>query len=179
MGRPKALLPLNDRFFIDVIISHLHIAGFNPIIAVLGADSQQIQKKAKLDLAQVAINEQPERGQLSSLQCGLERIQDQQSGTLVTLVDHALVRRETYQSMRQEIEKQPQHILQALYGGRHGHPVYFPFAIVRKLLEADAQGNARDIIRQNRKLVREVPVNDPAIRFDIDTPQDYRKRVKS
>src|SRR5258705_9082920 len=72
MHRPKALLPLEGRTFLETLMDRLARAGVAPILVVLGAASEEIRHAVKLSLARVVINPEPSRGQLSSIHCGIQ-----------------------------------------------------------------------------------------------------------
>ena len=72
MGTPKALLPLGGETFLDRLI-RLFAAGRIAPIVVLGHHAAQIQSGIQRGAqATFVVNPDPERGMLSSLQCGLQ-----------------------------------------------------------------------------------------------------------
>ncbi len=56
---------------------------------------------------------------------------------------------------------------------RRGHPVLVHRRLVAELQKLPATGQARDVIRRHRPETRYVPVEDPGVLRDIDTPDDY------
>ena len=71
MGTPKALLQLNDETFLDRLI-RLFSEVCSPVIVVLGDQADQIRSGIRRGSeARFVVNPDPERGMLSSLQCGL------------------------------------------------------------------------------------------------------------
>ncbi len=89
MGFPKALLRYREESFLDTLIG-LFAARCQPVIVVLGAHSDRIREHT-LRPATFAINADYQRGQTSSMQCGLRALPAGADGVLFTLVDHPAV----------------------------------------------------------------------------------------
>jgi molybdenum cofactor cytidylyltransferase len=64
------------------------------------------------------------------------------------------------------------HIVVPSFEGRRGHPVVFGARYFGALRQLGGDTGAREILKQHAALVREVPVNDPGVLLDVDTPQD-------
>ena len=89
MGFPKALLRYREENFLDTLIG-LFAARCQPVIVVLGAHSDRIRAHT-LRTATFVINADYQRGQTSSMQCGLRAVPPGADGVLFTLVDHPAV----------------------------------------------------------------------------------------
>jgi molybdenum cofactor cytidylyltransferase len=106
MGFPKALLRYREENFLDTLIG-LFSPLCQPVIVVLGAHSDRIREHT-LRPATFVFNADHQRGQTSSMQCGLRAVPPGADGVLFTLVDHPAVAPAT---------------LDALLGGRLRDPV--------------------------------------------------------
>src|SRR4029453_5388452 len=91
MGRPKALLPLGASGlpFVRVICDMLTAAGVSPIVVVTRAELLESLAGGLPD-TKLAVNRDPERGQLSSLLAGLDLL-GAPPAAMMTLVDLPLV----------------------------------------------------------------------------------------
>lgn len=58
------------------------------------------------------------------------------------------------------------------HGGRGGHPVLIPPAIAALLLQADSPHGLGQFWKEHPELCHRLPVDDPTILRDIDTPGD-------
>jgi molybdenum cofactor cytidylyltransferase len=58
------------------------------------------------------------------------------------------------------------------YRGKKGHPLLLCSGMRARILQADSSGTLRDVLVRVANVV--VPVNEPGILHDIDTPADYR-----
>jgi molybdenum cofactor cytidylyltransferase len=174
MGKPKALLTINDTTFLNSILSRVRISKYRNIIVVLGQHHELIKKSILSKGAYDVIrNQHPEQGQLSSLQLALHCIKEDMIGALVVLVDHPMVSEKTYQLISKMASKQPDSIIVPTFAGRKGHPVYFSRKFFDALLEAPLDQGARYVVTNNKSDVIYVPVNDAGIITDIDTPEQY------
>ncbi len=173
MGRPKALLELAGETFIGRLASLLH-RHCNSVIVVTGFDSDQVSA-ATPAFGEIAVNPDPARGMLSSLQCGL-RAADADA-MLFLPVDHAAVREDTVAAVAALAGAAD--IVVPRFEGRHGHPVCISSAMAREILELAPEAQARDVIRRHRGRTRYVDVDDPAVLRDIDTPADYQELLRA
>ena len=176
MGKPKALLKIGPLVFLEIIFNLLEEAKYNPMITVLGKDFTEIYKKVQKKRNILFLHNQfPERGQLYSLQCGLKHIPGDVPGCLVALVDHPFVSLTTYLAVHEAAQKFPDKIIIPFYEGRRGHPVYFGKKYFNDLLQAPLSEGARYVVRKHEESIFELPVDDPGILVDIDTPEEYQQ----
>ncbi len=63
-------------------------------------------------------------------------------------------------------------IVVPVHHGHRGHPVIFPARFRPALLALAGDVGARGILRAHPEAVDEVPVDDPAVLFDVDLPSD-------
>ena len=74
MGRPKLLLPYRDTTVAGALLATLRRAGVERIVLVAAAADAALQAWARDAGVTVAVNEQPERGMLSSILAGLDAL---------------------------------------------------------------------------------------------------------
>ncbi len=178
MGRPKALLavPGAAECFLDRLIG-----AFEPhcsvLVVVLGHDADAIRAGLRRPAVFVT-NPDPERGQLSSLQCGLAAVGGD-SGVLFTPVDHALVLEETIAKLVAAYRAGSAPVLAPRFQGRHGHPVACAPEVAAELAALRPGAQARDVIRSHRAATEYVDVNDPAVVEDIDDPAAYARACEA
>ena len=169
MGRPKALLPIEGTTFLSRLI-HLYAPHCSPLIVVLGHGADALQQAFAHEPVTFAVNPDPERGQLSSLQAGLALTT---AGVLFQPIDFPAVRAVTVARLAQT--EAPLAI--PVHQGRRGHPVRLNQAIVRELLALPATAQARDVIRAHYAEAAFVEVDDPGTVTDIDTPEEYAQWI--
>jgi molybdenum cofactor cytidylyltransferase len=180
MGRPKALLEYGGETFLDRLV-RLFSARCRFVCAVLGHDAEQIAR----GLAQVVkpvlvLNPRPDRGQLSSLQCGLRALPPGISAAFFHPVDIPGVSDSTIERLAGVWAESPAGILvvQPAHNGHKGHPVLVAPAVIAELLTLPAEASAREVLQRRAAQTLTVGVPDPHIRRDTDTPEEYQRLRK-
>ena len=177
MGRDKALLPWRDGTFLSAAIRALQPAT-ELVIVVAGANALQLQPIADVHAAFLVINPDPQQGQFSSLQVGLQEVLNRgRDAAIVTLVDRPAADVETVQQMRSAFLLSDEQVWAAVpdYQGKHGHPYVIGREMIEAFLRAPAQSSARDVEHANQAHIRYVPVNDPLVTANVDTPEEFEK----
>ena len=172
MGRPKALLEFQNETFLGRL-QRIFLAHTDPLVVVLGHDTGAVRQAVDSRVLQ-AINQDPERGMLSSLQTGLEFLKDAERVLFLPL-DYPAIHEETVAALCAAAMAT---VVMPRFEGRRGHPVLISQSVVRQLLALPLEGAARDVIRSHNPTVQYVDVNDPAILMDVDTPEDYRALLR-
>jgi len=176
MGTPKANLKIGNTTFINSILIKLHSCGTAGIYIVTGYHHRQIsQALDSINHCKILHNTNAEQGQLSSLQLAIRNFDRQITGMLVVLVDHPLVREDTYRELLKSARVNPQAIIIPVYQQQRGHPVYFGRKFFQALLETPLNLGAREVIKKNIQSVYSLVVSDPGVIQDIDTPDDLIK----
>ncbi len=175
MGFPKALLRYRDETFLDTLI-RLFAARCQPVIVVLGANAERIREGTRRP-ATFAINADYQRGQTSSMQCGLRAVPDGAEGVLFTLVDHPAVAAATLDALVDgpgpEVRMQRPLVRVPRHAGRRGHPIWFGRELIAEFLELPENGAAREIVRSHAAQTEFLDVDDAGILADIDDAEAY------
>ena len=160
MGTPKAMLPFRGGTFLSHLCERLAV-HCDPLVVVTGAHADRILCPPG---ARAVVNENWERGQLSSLQCALRAVPAGVSGVLFTLVDHPDPAEETLAKLVQSQAT----VAVPVHDGRKGHPVWFQAALIPELLALPAGASAKDVFRAHAALTEYIVVSDPGIVDDVD-----------
>jgi molybdenum cofactor cytidylyltransferase len=172
MGTPKALLQYQGETFLDRLI-RLFSAVCDPVVVVLGHDASRIQAGLKNPgEALFVVNPDPDRGMLSSLQCGagipaclgLDAV-------LFTPVDHPNIEASTLATLSDSFFTHRAPVTVPVFLGRKGHPVCISREVIGQLLALPPTSDTGEIIRAHP--IRRIEVDDPGVVSDIDDPQAY------
>jgi molybdenum cofactor cytidylyltransferase len=180
MGQPKALLDCDAAScFLERILGQ-YAALAVPSVVVLGAHRERIQARVNLASVRRVFNPRIEDGPLSSLRRGLREVPEECSGVIVHPVDHPLVALSTLQVLITEhsgsgVEESS--ILVPESAGQPGHPTLFPAWAFVSLREGPLEAGARWVLERWPDRVRRVPVDDPGVLRNIDSPEDYQAWV--
>ena len=179
MGRPKALLPWGRGTFLSAAIKTL-TAYTDMVIVVAGRNRAQIEPIVDANAAFLVVNPDPDRGQFSSLQLGLQEVLNRgRDAAIVTLVDRPPAAAATVHHLRNEylrlIRADKIWTVVPDCNGQHGHPIVVGREMITTVLDAPATANARDLMHANPSRIAYVPVNDPFVAMNIDTPEYYER----
>lgn len=180
MGSAKALLDYQGKPFLATILDRLAEAGIADRTVVLGKHADAIRARLDLGGVRVAVNPDPDRGQLSSFQEGLRALaagRDTLPPVLVCLVDHPSVGADTYRRLAARLAAEPDAIVLTRLKGKHGHPVAIGSAHLKRALELEASQQMREVLKGDPSAIRDLDVDDDGVRWDVDTPQDYVRLV--
>ena len=91
MGSPKALLSYQGRPFLEHLLDVARHPQIGVRRVVLGADAEPIAKEVNLASDEIVINEEWEKGQLSSIHAALRSLPPKTDGIILFLIDHPLI----------------------------------------------------------------------------------------
>jgi len=174
MGRPKALLPIQGRTFLENILDAISRTSIEDTIVVLGHHRDQIERS--VSLPSVVFNPDYERGMITSFQAGIRKLSWETAGAFLFLVDHPLVESTTIESMIMNLA--PNRIVLPTFDRRRGHPVLFSSEVLEEILALGPSEGANIVVHKNPGRIIEVPVNAPGILVDIDTPEQFERLRK-
>jgi CTP:molybdopterin cytidylyltransferase MocA len=178
MGEPKAALRLpGGDTFLGRILRGLVSGGAAPVFTVVAPDDRAAECRVPPELrgvVHVSRNPQPDRGQLSSLQCGLACAVGAPA-VILTLVDVPLVDAKLVSRLIAAWRASRVPLVRPARDGRHGHPVLMAEPLIGELLAADPSSNARAIVRRYADRGLELEVQDEGPFLDVDTPEEYRQ----
>ncbi len=184
MGRDKALLPwpppargqaASADTFLSAGIRSLALAT-EFVLVVVGKNEAALAPIIYAQGASLAVNPDPGRGQFSSLQAGLHEVLNHgRDGAVITLVDRPPVGAATIQTLRDAFEDADQNIWAVVpeFSGKHGHPYFVGREMIEAFLRVPATSIARDIEHAHQEHILYVPVDDPLVAVNINTPEEY------
>jgi molybdenum cofactor cytidylyltransferase len=179
MGSPKALLEHRGETFVNRLVRVFSRVS-DPVIVALGYHAEAI-RPAVTGTVLFAVNPDPERGQLSSLQTALGMVPQEAEGFLFSPVDCPAVEERTVTALVQRfVSRDPATLLVIpRYGGERGHPVCAARELIREFLLEAPTGEARAVVRRHVGETLYVDVDDAGVLSDIDDREAYRKLVES
>src|SRR5262245_21069419 len=177
MGRDKALLPWLDGTFLSTAIRALQPLT-DLVIVVAGANAADLEPVINANAAFMVVNPNPERGQLSSLQTGLQEVLNRgRDAAIVTLVDRPAPGVETIEPVKNALLAAGLGTWAAVpeYGGRHGHPIVIGREMIEAFLTAPATASAREVEHSHQANILYVPVTDGLVVANVNTPDDLNQ----
>jgi molybdenum cofactor cytidylyltransferase len=172
MGQPKALLPYRGATFLEHLLQITRHPRIDVQRAVLGAGAEAIRAQLRLTDEQVVVNNDWERGQLSSIQAAIRSLTPGQAeGLLICPVDHPLVSSHLIGDLIRAFDASGKGIALPIYEGRRGHPVIFGAKLYGELLAAADDLGARQIVRAHPEDIVEVPTQEEGVVLNLNDPE--------
>lgn len=176
MGEDKSLLPWGSKSFLEHLVEMLRQSPVGLVRVVLGANAALVQEKIRLDTAEAVVNPEWEKGQLSSLQAGLDSLPPGMvEAAVVFLVDHPCISTRVVEALIAAFRASGKPIVVPTYQGRRGHPVLFAASLFDELRQAPLEVGARHVVRQHNAEVLEVPTEEEGVVLNINDPAAYEK----
>jgi molybdenum cofactor cytidylyltransferase len=184
MGRDKALLPwppeaagsITTETFLSAAI-HILSSHVDEVLVVVGKNESALATVIYGSGASLVVNPDPARGQFSSLRVGLREVLNRgRDAVMITLVDRPPVREETLQTLDLAFEQatiQRKWAVVPEYQGKHGHPILAGRELLEAFLRAPESSNARDVEHVHQYQIEYVPVDDPLVAINVNTPEQY------
>jgi molybdenum cofactor cytidylyltransferase len=184
MGRDKALLPWPPQPAGSVAAGTFlsaSIALFDPcvdmVLVVVGKNEHDLAPIVYAAGASLIVNPDPPRGQFSSLQAGLHEVLNRgRDAAMITLVDRPPVKPATVAVLTEAFEQALRQWKWAVvpeYQGKHGHPILVGREMIEAFLRAPDSSSAREIEHAHEEKIVYLPVDDPQIVANVDTPEQY------
>jgi len=173
MGTPKALLRFQNETFLDRLI-RVFSAVCDPIVVVVGEHADPIRSGIQRGREVLfAINPDPERGMLSSLQCGLALVPPDAAAAMFLPVDHPHIEISTIETLAARFRADGAPVIVPTYAGEHGHPVCIARQLIAELSALPPEAKASDVIHRHVPKTLYIEVADPAVVADVDDPAAY------
>jgi molybdenum cofactor cytidylyltransferase len=184
MGRDKALLPWppescnrsssNETFLSSAIHALFDQTDF--VLVVVGKNHAALAPVIYSCGADLVANPDPSRGQFSSLQVGLQDVLNRgRDAATITLVDRPPPGVATLQALRRAFDRSDENIWAVVpeFSGKHGHPYLIGREMIEAFLRVPPTSTARDVEHANQQHIQYVPVNDPLVALNVNTPEEY------
>lgn len=180
MGRPKLLLPFGGGTVVGATVAALRGGGVRRVVLVVAPPEQG---GGAADLAAwgrgqglvVAVNPRPERGMLSSVQAGIEALGPAGGGEaiLVCPADLPRLRPATVRRLVAAGRESGRPLAVPSWRERRGHPLLIAAEVVPEIAGLDPAVGLRQLLDRHRQEIFTLPVDDPGVLTDLDTPEDY------
>jgi molybdenum cofactor cytidylyltransferase len=183
MGSPKALLPFQGRPFLQHLLEITRHPKIGVRRVVLGAHAEPIAKAVRLARDELVINEEWEKGQLSSIHAAIRSLPAgpeclpsmQTDGMLLCLVDHPLVSAALVDELIKTFYSARKLIVLPAYYGRRGHPIIFSSRLYDELLEAPMDVGARAVVWKHQADIAELATMEEGVVLNLNDPAAMKK----
>jgi molybdenum cofactor cytidylyltransferase len=175
MGSPKALLPYQGRPFLEHLLEITTHPKIGVRRVVLGAHAEPIAKAIPLKANEVVINEDWEKGQLSSIHAAIRSLPQGTDGVLLCLIDHPLISADLINDLITQFYTTRARIVLPTYEGRRGHPVIFAASLYEDLLHAPIERGARAVVWEHADEIAELATNEEGCVLNLNDPETLKR----
>jgi molybdenum cofactor cytidylyltransferase len=177
MGAAKPLLEWEGRPLIVRAVDAALGSQAHPVVVVLGCDAERVRAPIAGLPVRIVLNPEWSDGMASSIRAGLSDLLGADPGldaVLVALCDQPELSSGVIGRLA-AAHRATGRIAAARYGGRNGAPAVFGREHFAALGALTGDQGARALLNSDPEKVAALEL--PALRFDLDTPEDFRDWV--
>jgi xanthine dehydrogenase accessory factor len=178
MGEPKPLVPVGDQPMLSRVLEGVRGSRVADLVVVLGEAADRVHRDLGLAGARIVTNPAFRSGMSSSLKVGLASLPKTSEAFFVVLGDEPFVRAETYDALIAAREATGARIILPTYHGVRGNPVLLDRSLESEADTITGDRGCRELHQRHPEETLEVPVEDPGVLIDLDTPEEV-ERVRS
>ena len=93
-------------------------------------------------------------------------------GWVLIPADHPTLNPQLVRELIAAWSASPSQIAVPVYDGQRGHPTIFPWSLAEEVFRLHPDQGLNQVLRSDPNRVLEVPVVDPRVLDDLDTPED-------
>lgn len=176
----KPLLKWGKRTVIGECVHQLRNSQLADIYVVLGHREADIRARLAGTGVQFSVNEDYQKGMLTSVKTGLAMLGPNTDAVLIALVDQPMITSALINQLIEAYGDGSKGIVIPSFNGKHGHPIIIGVGYVDEIMQLDdtAEGGLRNFINDHKNDWLEVPVATPDVLEDIDLPEHYERLSK-
>ncbi len=175
MGEPKPLVNLDGEPLLSRVLKAIAGSRVGETVVVLGAAAEQVRAGVRLNGARTVENPRFLEGMSSSLRAGVAALAPDSEAFFVVLGDQPFVRSDTYDALIAARERTHARIVLPVFAGVRGNPVLIDRSVAGEVDELVGDRGCRALRLRHPEETVEVPVDDPGVVIDLDTPEDFRR----
>ncbi len=175
MGAPKPLVELDGRPLLAHVLDAVRASDVGETVVVLGFEADRVRSAVPLGEARVVVNPGFRDGMSSSLRAGVAALDPSSRAFFVVLGDAPFVRSSTYAALRAARARTGARIVLPTYRGVRGNPVLIDRTLETEVDRISGDRGCRALHQRHPEETVEVPVDDPGVVVDLDTPDDLAR----
>jgi xanthine dehydrogenase accessory factor len=175
MGEPKPLVRLGERSLLAHVLGGVRGSRVVDTVVVLGDSADRVRRELGFEGARVVENSEYRLGMSSSLKAGLAALDPQAEAFFVVLGDEPFVRSDTYDALIVAREATGARIVLPTYHGIRGNPVLLDRSLAAEADALTGDRGCRELHQRHPGDTVEVPVEDPGVLIDLDTPEEVER----
>jgi molybdenum cofactor cytidylyltransferase len=174
-GTPKQLLPWQGKTLLGHTVEQVLASRANPVIVVLGHQADACHTALGDRPVTVVINSEWEQGQSTSVRAGLAALPANVGAAIFPLADQPGITPPIIDALIERHQTTLAPVVWPEYEGKRGNPVLFDRDTFPQLMSLSGDTGGRPVLHQYTDRAERVPILNPDILFDIDTPKDFQE----
>lgn len=171
----KPMLPFGDSTISLHVVSVLEKLGIEPIVVVTGHRADELEKHLSCTSVRFVKNEHYRTTQMfDSVKLGINEICGECDRILMMPMDIPAIMMETFR----QILMIDADIVRTFYKGQPEHPILLRSNVAENLCKYTGAGGFRGALENSGFPITNVEVEDEAVCWDVDTPQEYQNLLK-
>lgn len=175
MGRTKQLLPFRGKTILECVVDNALGAKLDQVVVVLGHQAELLKPLLEGKGVDAVINPRYREGQSTSLKAGLDALPNDTDAVLFLLGDQPLITPALIDQIIAAYHTSGSPIVMPVNEGKRGNPVLFSRETFAGIQALSDDCGARPLFQEYASRLLALPIADPAIHFDVDTEEDYRR----
>jgi len=177
MGRNKLLMPFEGGTIIGRTLDNLLSSRVREIVVVVGACAQEMSVAIENRAVTMVLNPNYAKGMSTSLITGIRMISKRAKYVMVALGDQPFVTSNTYDRLIEAAFETGRGIVIPTYSRQRGNPILISAGYFPEILHFSGDVGGRELLVQYPDDVLEVAVSDEGIVINVNTPDEYEKRI--
>jgi len=179
MGTQKLLLPYAGRRVIEHIADATLQSRADHSIVVTGYQPERIHDALNGYAVTFAQNDQYPEGMLTSIRSGLAALPDDLEAFLVVLGDQPSLTSAIIDFLIDGFRASEKGIVVPYINDDSGHPIIISATYRQEVMTRFDDTGLRGLIYGRPEEVHRLPVTDPGVLRDMDTPEDYERELRA
>ena len=174
MGRNKLLLELGGQSVLRRAVLTAVDAGLDPVLVVLGHDSERARAELDGVGCQVVLNAEYQEGIHSSLRSGIRAVPESCAATVVLLADMPLVDAGMIRGLVERYRADGPRLVVSDYEGVDAPPILYDRRLFPELRELEGEGCGKRVVKRHSAEAIRLPRPARAL-TDLDLPADVER----
>ena len=181
MGQLKALLPWQGASLLQHQVNSLLSAGVDCVVVVLGHRANELSPLLEgMEQVTWRLNPHYLQGKTTSIKAGLKSLEPQTVDTILMLNVDQPRSAGTIRGLLDRHRSSGSLITIPEFHGKGGHPILVDASLIEELANIEeATFGVKAVVRRHQASTTRVPVDNPEVLWDLNTPEQYREALNS
>lgn len=174
MGTPKQLIKIGPQSLLRMTAENVLASDVDEVIVVTGYHAPETIMEVKDLPVMVVYNYGYVRGQGTSIAAGIRAMRPDANAFMIFNCDQPLIKAGLINRLIKQFYECGLQALRPIFRGSPGHPVIMSSSLACGLKGLSGDEGAKEHLARLGDALLELPVDDEAVVFDVDTPDDLR-----